>query len=87
MNLLGIQCRGTSKMAAQFYSQGTINLRGSGFFDILIGFLDFGIAKNMRGVLRKWKPRDKYFQYRNLPTHFRLSWKVLMKFDENRLKI
>ena len=23
-------------------------------------------------MLRKWSPRDKYFKYQNLPTHFRL---------------
>ena len=27
----------------------------------------------MRGVLRKWTPRDKYFKYQNFPTHFCLS--------------
>ena len=32
-----------------------------------------GLAKNMRGVLRKWTPRDKYFKYQNFPTHFCLS--------------
>ena len=27
----------------------------------------------MRGVLRKWTQRDKYFKYKNFPTYFRLS--------------
>ena len=27
----------------------------------------------MRGVLRKWTTREKYFKYQSLPTHFRLS--------------
>ena len=49
----------------------------SGFFDILIGCLDTAslaeVAKSMRGVSRKWTPRDKYFKYQNFPTHFRLS--------------
>ena len=40
-----------------------------------------GVAKNMRVVLRKWMPRDKYFNYRNFPTRFRLSL-FLGCFDE-----
>ena len=32
-----------------------------------------GIAKNMRGMFRKWTPWDKYFIYQNFPTRFRLS--------------
>ena len=27
----------------------------------------------MRDVLRKWTPREKYFEYQNFPTHFGLS--------------
>ena len=27
----------------------------------------------MRGVLRKWTQRDKYFKYKNFPTYYRLS--------------
>jgi len=49
----------------------------SGFFDILIGYLDVrikaAVAKSMRDVLRKWTPGEKYVKYPNFPTHFRLS--------------
>ena len=63
LNLSGIGCRSTCKMAAS----------------------KSGVAKNMRGVLRKWTPQDKYFEYQNFPTHFRLSlclgmfWRNLTK--------
>ena len=41
LNLSGIRCRSTSKMAAQSYSQGINQLGVSGFFDtlIMIGYL------------------------------------------------
>ena len=41
LNLSGIRCRSTSKMAGQSYSQGINQLGVSGFFDtlIMIGYL------------------------------------------------
>ena len=32
----------------------------------------FGVAKNVRDVLRKWTPREKYVKYQNFPTNFDL---------------
>jgi len=40
----------------------------SGFFDILIGchsHLKLEQLTDMRDVLRKWTPREKYFNYQN----------------------
>ena len=42
----------------------------SGFFDIPIGCLDVGVAKNVQDVLRKWTPRENYVKNQNFPTHF-----------------
>ena len=43
LNLSGIGFRSTSKMAAQSYSQSSVNESVSGFFDILIGYRDIHI--------------------------------------------
>ena len=74
IEFIGYGYRSTSKMAIH---KASINRNMAGFFDMLIGCLDVGIyvgaAKNVRGVLRKWTPRDKYFKYQNFPTYLRLS--------------
>ena len=43
LNLSGIRCCSTSKMAAQSYSQGINQRKVSGFFDVLIGCLNIVI--------------------------------------------
>ena len=78
LNLSGIGCRSTSKMAAWSYSQGISQhkwVRLYRYSDWLSRYrhLKLEQLKNKRGVLRKWTPRDKYFKHQNFPTHFRLS--------------
>ena len=43
LNLSGIGCCSTRKIAAQSHSQGINHKSMSGFFDILIGSADIGI--------------------------------------------
>ena len=70
LNLSGIRCRSTSKMAAQSYSQGInqLGVLGSFRYSDHDWLSKVEAARLMRGVLRKWTPRGEYFNYQNFPT-------------------